>query len=53
MERNSPCPPWFSRAPHSVAVLSADEMAELAAARIVELLRAALAPSSGRTPLAT
>ena len=55
------CLPWFARAPHSLAVLPADGIAELAAARIVAALRAALArrgravlaPSAGRTPLAT
>ena len=61
MARTASSPPWFARAPHSVAVLPADAMAEVAAARIVEALgaaiarrgRAVLAPSSGRTPLAT
>lgn len=51
--------PWFARAPHSARVLPAEAIAEVAAARIVAALRAALArrgravflPSAGRTPL--
>ena len=54
-------PPWFARAPHGLAVLPANEIAELAAARMVVTLgealarrgRAVLAPSAGRTPKAT
>jgi glucosamine-6-phosphate deaminase len=53
--------PWFSRAPHSLSVLPADAIARAAAARVVAALgsalerrgKAVLAPSAGRTPLAT
>lgn len=53
--------PWFARAPHSLAVLPAEALAEAAAARIVACLgdalarrgRAVFAPSAGRTPLPT
>ncbi|MBD0273264.1 MAG: 6-phosphogluconolactonase [Acetobacteraceae bacterium] len=53
--------PWFSRPPHSLAVLPVDGIAEVAAARVVDALRAALArrgravlaPSAGRTPRPT
>lgn len=53
--------PWFERPPHSLRVLPAEAIAEIAAARIAAALRSVLArrgravflPSAGRTPLAT
>jgi glucosamine-6-phosphate deaminase len=58
MDRTASSLPWFARAPHSLAVLPGAEIAEVAAARIVAALGAALArrgravfaPSASRTP---